>query len=98
GRHRGGLGAGAGQAAAGASVAVAPPGRRLRRVGAARAVPRAASGPRRADPYRERLPESRAAPVRLPEPRRDRQPALSGTVPPGERPATLVPGGLGHGP
>src|SRR4029077_14857111 len=97
-RDRGSLGASAGQTAADASLAAAPPGRRYRLVCAARAIPRAGGGPGRTDPPRERLPGSRAAAVRLPDPFRHGQPALGGAIPPGERPTALVPGGLGRGP
>ena len=66
------------------------------------ALPMPAPGPQ-VDPDvltadRRRLPRPRAAAVRLPVALRGGQPARGGAVPPGQRPAALVPAGLGRRP
>src|SRR6185437_2580514 len=89
---------GAGQAAARPAVPAVAPGQRLRLARHADAGARSAGRPERADADRRRLPGPGAAAVRLPIALRRRQPAAGGALPAAQRPAPVVPAGLGSRP
>jgi biotin operon repressor len=86
------------QAAPAAALPATPPYRRRPRRHRHRGQPRADRRRRDPDRDRRRHPRPRGAPLRLPRPRRHRQPPQRRTAPVGLHRASLVLGGLGRRP